>query len=263
MDFKLKGKVALISASSRGIGKAVAKELAMEGCKVIICARTKDSLNATKREIEEETNSEVVAVTANITKYADIKKVVDEGLAAFGRIDILVNNSGGPSPGFFLELDDNIWYNAIDLLLMSMVRFTRLVLPGMQERKWGRIINLTSFAVKQPVDNLILSNSIRLAIIGFAKTLSNQVGKDNITVNNITQGLTLTERVKQLAQNIAANKNIEIEKVFENWKQEIPVRRLAEPEEIAAVVAFLASKRASFINGATIQVDGGQIKFVM
>ena len=113
------------------------------------------------------------------------------------------------------------------------------------------------------MDNLILSNSIRLAIIGFAKTLSNQVGKDNITVNNITQGLTLTERVKQLAQNIAANKNIEIEKVFENWKQEIPVRRLAEPEEIAAVVAFLASKRASFINGATIQVDGGQIKFVM
>ena len=263
MDFKLKGKVALISASSRGIGKAVAKELAMEGCKVIICARTKDSLNATKREIEEETNSEVVAVTANITKYADIKKVIDEGLAAFGRIDILVNNSGGPPPGFFLELDDNIWYNAIDLLLMSMVRFTRLVLPGMQERKWGRIINLTSFAVKQPVDNLILSNSIRLAIIGFAKTLSNQVGKDNITVNKITQGLTLTERVKQLAQNIAANKNIEIEKVFENWKQEIPVRRLAEPEEIAAVVAFLASKRASFINGATIQVDGGQIKFVM
>jgi len=263
MDLKLKGKVALISASSRGIGKAVAKELAMEGCKVIICARTKDSLNATKREIEEETNSEVVAVTANITKYTDIKKVVDEGLAAFGKIDILVNNSGGPPPGFFLELDDNTWYNAIDLLLMSTVRFTRLVLPGMQERKWGRIINLTSFAVKQPVDNLILSNSIRLAIIGFAKTLSYQVGKDNITVNNITQGLTLTERVKQLAQNIAANKNIEVEKVFENWKQEIPVRRLAEPEEIAAVVAFLASERASFINGATIQVDGGQIKFVM
>ena len=263
MDFKLKGKVALVSASSRGIGKAVAKELAMEGCKVIICARTKDSLNATKREIEEETNSEVVAVTAIITKYADIKKVVDEGLAAFGKIDILVNNSGGPPPGFFLELNDNTWYNAIDLLLMSTVRFTRLVLPGMQERKWGRIINLTSFAVKQPVDNLILSNSIRLAIIGFAKTLSNQVGKDNITVNNITQGLTLTEKVKQLAQNIATNKNIEVEKVFENWKQEIPVRRLAEPEEIAAVVAFLASKRASFINVATIQVDGGQIKFVM
>ena len=263
MDLRLNGKIALVSASSRGIGKAVAKELAKEGCKIVICARNKDELNATKKEIETETNSEVVAVIADIRKQTDIENVVNAAVNTFGRIDILVNNSGGPPPGFFLELDDKAWYNAIDLLLMSTIRFTRLVLPGMQKRKWGRIINLTSFAVKQPVDNLTLSNSIRLAIIGFAKTLSNQVAKDNITVNNITQGLTLTERVKQLAQSIAESKRIEVEDVFNNWKQEIPVKRLAEPDEIAAVIAFLASERASFINGATIQIDGGQTKFVM
>ncbi|MGQ4832389.1 MAG: SDR family oxidoreductase [Candidatus Asgardarchaeia archaeon] len=263
MDFGIKGKVAIVSASSQGIGKAVAFELAREGAKVTICSRNKENLDKTADEIKKETRAEVIAVQADITKPKDIEKVVNATIEAHGTVHILVNNSGGPPAGYFEDFSDDDWYRAIDLLLMSTIRFIRFVLPYMKKQNWGRIINLTSVSVKQPIDNLILSNSIRLAIIGVAKTLANQLARYNITINNVCPGPTLTKRIENLAKARAEREGITIEEALENWIKEIPMKRMGKPEEIAALVTFLASERAGFITGTTIQIDGGYVKSIM
>lgn len=263
MDFGLDGKVAIVAAASKGLGKAVAFEFAKEKMKVVICARTKETLEAAAEEIKNKTESEVEFVVADVRVAEDIKKVVRHAIDLFGTVHVMVNNAGGPPAGYFMDFKDEDWYNAFTLNFMSAVRFIREVLPYMQKQKWGRIINITSLSVKQPLDNLILSNSIRLAIIGMAKTLSNQIGEYNITINNVCPGITLTARVKSLAEIKSKELNIPIDKVYDTWIKEIPVRRLGKPEDLAALITFLASERAGFITGTTIQVDGGQIKFVL
>ncbi len=259
MDLGLKDRVAIVAASSRGLGKACALELAREGAHVVICGRDQASLAATADEIHAATGAEVFPLEADLTDDAQIRRLVDGTLARFGRIDILVTNNGGPSAGFFADFDDEAWLAAHKLTLMSAVRLIRAVLPTMQAQKWGRIINLTSVSVKQPIDNLLLSNVYRPGVIGLAKTLSAQVAAEGITVNNVAPGYTRTDRVLDLARARAAVSDQTVDEVLAGIVADVPMQRMGEPGELAALVAFLASEQAAFITGATIQVDGGYV----
>jgi 3-oxoacyl-[acyl-carrier protein] reductase len=263
MDLQIKGKNALITASSLGIGRAVAETLIHEGCNVAICARNKDQLIKTAEEIKKLYNVEPIWVVCDINDGKDVDNTVEVVTRSLGPVDILVNNCGGPIPGYFEDLYDENWQTGFEHVLLSSVRFTRKVLQDMKERGWGRIINITSLTVKQPVDNLMLSNSLRPAVIGFAKTLSNEVGKYNITVNNIVPGYTLTNRLYGLAKNKAKIIGESHEHILADMVKDVPLGRLARPDEIASVVAFIASEKASFITGTTIQVDGGVIKGIL
>jgi 3-oxoacyl-[acyl-carrier protein] reductase len=260
MDLGLKNKVALVTASSRGLGRAVAEELAAEGAAIVICSRDKKAISETASEIAETTGAHVLALPADVSVPSDVKELVDAAVSRFGRIDILVTNAGGPPAGKFETLTAEQWEEATRLTLFSTLELTRRVLPGMKERRWGRILNITSIAVKQPVDNLMLSNSLRAAVTGFARTLANEVAAEGITVNNILPGYTRTERVEELAQMMAEKLAITPDEFKARWKNEIPMRRLGEPREFAALAVFLVSERASFITGTSVQVDGGWIK---
>src|SRR4051812_47031677 len=209
MDLGLKGKVALVAAASKGLGRACAEEFAREGASVVICARGKDALLATRDAIAGATRADVHAVVADMAETAGIERVARETLARFSRVDIVVNNAGGPPSGPFDTHSWSAWESAVNLTLRSAVELTRLVLPGMRERRWGRVINITSIAVKQPVDGLMLSNSLRAAVTGFARTLANEVARDGITVNNMMPGFTRTARVEQLNAATAAREGIE------------------------------------------------------
>lgn len=263
MDLGLANKVALVAAASRGLGRATAMELAREGATLVICARGADALAATRDAIARETGAEVRAVVADLSQRADIDRVTSEALSAFGRVDVLVTNAGGPPAGPFEQFDWDVWERTVNLTLRSAVELTRAVLPGMRERRWGRIINVTSITVKQPVDNLILSNSVRSAVTGFARTLANEVATEGITVNNVIPGYTRTERVEELAKANAAKEGITPRDVLARFEREIPMHRLGEPEEFAALAAFLASERASYITGQSIVVDGGWVRALL
>ncbi len=260
MDLGLKNKVALVAAASRGLGRAVAEELAAEGASLIICSRKAETIQRVAGEIEKSTGAAVLGLAADVSDPADIGRLVNAGLGRFGRIDILVTNAGGPAAGQFESFTLAQWEDATRLLLHSAVELARKVLPGMKERGWGRILNITSIAVKQPVDNLMLSNSLRAAVTGFARTLANEVAPQGITVNNIMPGYTRTERVEELARMMAEKQNITPEQFVAKWEQEIPMRRIGEPREFAALAAFLVSERASYITGVSMPVDGGWIK---
>ena len=263
MDLGLRGKVALVAAASRGLGRAIAFELANEGARLILCARGASDLEAARKDIATRTAVDVYAVVADLSDRAQLERVAAEALATFGQVDILVTNAGGPPPGVFEVHAWDAWERTVNLTLRSAVELTRAVLPGMRARKWGRVINVTSITVKQPVDNLILSNSIRAAVTGFARTLANEVATDGITVNNILPGYTRTERVEQLADATAKKEGVTPKDVVARIEKEIPMRRLGEPEEFAALAAFLASNRASYITGQSIAVDGGWIKSLL
>jgi 3-oxoacyl-[acyl-carrier protein] reductase len=263
MDLGLKNKVALVAAGSRGLGRAVAEELAAEGASLVLCARDQKTLTETAAAIAEQSNAHVLAVPADVTVIDDIKRVVESGNERFGHIDILVTNAGGPPAGRFEQLTREQWDDAIRLTLMSAVELTRQVLPGMKGRRWGRILNITSIAVKQPVENLVLSNSLRAGLTGFARTLANEVAADGITVNNILPGYTRTERLDELAQMMADKQGISSDQFRGKWEAEIPMGRLGEPREFAALVTFLASERASYITGTSIQVDGGWVRSLL
>lgn len=263
MDFGLEGKVALVAASSRGLGRAVAEELAGEGCRLVMCARGEHALEDARQAISEATGAEVVAVPADLTDPEDVLRLVARAEAEFGPVDILVTNTGGPPPGPFESHSPETWDDAVRQNLLSVINLCRAVLPGMKERGWGRIVNVTSVAVKQPVDGLILSNSIRAAVTGFAKTLANEVAEYGVTVNNVMPGFHRTERLDQLAEDIALRSETETSAVFAGWESSIPMGRLGDPREFAAVVAFLASERASYVTGSSIAVDGGSIKGVL
>jgi len=260
MDLGLKGKVALVAASSKGLGFAVAEELATEGSQLIMNGRGEESLERASSSITERFGVEVLAVAGDVSHRADAQRIVNAGIDRFGKIDILVTNSGGPPAGRFDELSSDQWDDAVRLLLTSVTDLTRLVLPGMKERRWGRILNITSIAAKQPVANLILSNSLRAGVTGFSKTLAAEVGEYAITVNTILPGYTATERVDELAEHIATKEGIDAGEVRKRWESEIPLGRLAEPREFAAMAAFLVSERASYITGSSIAVDGGWIR---
>jgi len=262
MDTGLKDKSVLITASSMGIGKAVAEMFAEEGCKIAISSRSKENLLSTAKEIKEKYAIEPFWSVCDLNKQKDIESTFAAVNAQFGNIDILVNNCGGPVPGLFQQLDEEDWNNAYEQVLLSAVRFSRLVLPGMMGNNWGRIINLTSISVKQPVDNLILSNSLRAGVTGFTKSLSNEVARFNITVNNVAPGMTLTGRLYELAVVEAKEKGKSHEEILADMAKRVPLNRLGRPEDIASVVIFLASKQASYVTGVTIQVDGGYVKSV-
>jgi 3-oxoacyl-[acyl-carrier protein] reductase len=263
MDLGLGGKVALVTAASKGLGRAIAEELAAEGVEVGMCARGEEALEAARAEIQRRTSAKVYAFVADVSQREGIERATSAMLDRFGRVDILVTNAGGPPAGPFEAHDWAVWQRAVDLTLRSAVELTRAVLPGMRERTWGRIINVTSIAVKQPVDNLILSNSVRSAVTGFARTLANEVATAGITVNNVIPGYTRTERVEELAAANAAKEGIAPRDVLARFEREIPMRRLGEPEEFAALAAFLASERASYITGQSIVVDGGWIRSLL
>jgi 3-oxoacyl-[acyl-carrier protein] reductase len=260
MDLGLQDRVAIVAASSKGLGKACALELAREGAMAVICARNAETLAATAQEIRTATGAEVSYIETDLTEPAHILHLADETLRRYGRIDVLVTNNGGPQPGYFDDFDDQAWSAAHQLTLMSAVRLIRAVLPAMRAQQWGRIINITSIAVRQPLDDLLLSNVYRAGVVGLAKTLSTQVAADGITVNNVAPGYTRTERVLEIDRARACKEGKTMEEITAGQADRYPMKRMAEPEELAALVAFLASERASYITGTTIPVDGGYIK---
>ncbi len=263
MDLGLKDKVAFVAGASKGLGKAVAIELSKEGAKVAICARERPALPRAVEEIRSLTGGEVIGIPADLTVSEQARGFIRGGLEHFGTVDILVNNAGGPPNRTFLEIDEDLWNFAYRLNLLSTITMTREAVPVMMQKRWGRIINLTSVAVKQPIEGLILSNTIRIGVAGLAKTLSNEFAPYNITVNNVCPGYTMTERVRELSEEVARKQGVSPEEVIDSWESQVALKRMGKPEEIAALVTFLASERAGFITGDSIQIDGGWFKGVM
>jgi 3-oxoacyl-[acyl-carrier protein] reductase len=256
VNLGLEGKVALVCGASRGLGRAIAGELAAEGATLALCSRDADRVGAAAAEL----GPDVLAVPADLAVAGEPTRAVETTVERFGRLDVLVANTGGPPAGSHDTLTLEDWDRATALLLRSTVELTGAALPGMKERGWGRVLIVTSVAVKQPVDNLILSNSLRAAVTGYAKTLSREVAAQGITVNTILPGYTATERVTDLNRANAEREGVEPEEIQARLEASIAMGRLAEPEEFAALAAFLASERASYITGAAIAVDGGWLR---
>lgn len=263
MDLGLKGRVAIVAAASKGLGRAVAEELAREGADVAICARTAVTLQETAQQIEKSTGHGVFHGALDVADSVAVSAFVAAVEARFGRVDICVTNSGGPPSKLFENTPPEAWRAALDQLLMSTIYFARETLPRMKKNKWGRLITITSSAVKQPIDGLLLSNSIRAAVTGLARTLANEYAAHGITVNNVCPGYTHTTRTDDLASVISARTGAKPAQVIADWEREIPVGRLGTPQEFAAVVAFLASERASYVNGTSIAVDGGLVRSLL
>ena len=260
MQLGIKDKVALVAAASKGLGKAVAFRLSREGTKVVICAREKERLFRTRDEISSETEGLVKAIVADVRKKEQVSSMVKQVSDEFGTIDILVCNAGGPPAGLADEFTPDDYRDALDLNLLSTVSLCYEVLPLMKKQKWGRIINMVSISAKQPIDTLILSNTTRAGVLGFSKSLSNQLAPFRITVNSVCPGYTKTERVEDLATAFADSGKGSIKDFYKNIEKAIPMGRFGTPEEIAQAVAFLASEGAGYITGVALQVDGGYIK---
>lgn len=260
MDLGLKGKVALVAGASKGLGKAVALGLAREGANVAIFSRDKARIELAAQEIRATTGAQVLAIVADASRAADAQRAVDETVKKYGALHIVVTNAGGPPPALFVDITDEQWQNAVDLTLMSAVRLSRAVIPHMQKNKWGRIIHLGSLTIKQPYDNLMLSNSIRAAVIGLAKTQSNELAKFGILVNTVSPGIIETDRVVQLMESRAKRNGTTEREEYALAEKNVPLGRVGRPEEFANMVVFLASERASFITGTHLIVDGGETR---
>jgi len=261
MNLELNNRTAMVAAASKGIGKACALALAAEGCRVSICARGAEELERAREEVAAQ--GEVLAVRADLSAPADVEAWYQQTVARFGHVDILVTNTGGPPVARFMELTDEQWQAGVESTLMNVVRLSRLVIPGMQERRWGRLIHLTSLVAKQPIDELTISSTLRAGLSGLTKTMANQLGPDQITVNAVLMGQILTDRQYHLADRRVKERGLTYEQYFEQAAAEIPLRRLGEPREIGEVVAFLALQRASYISGVSLQIDGGLIRSTM
>ncbi|GHO76663.1 short-chain dehydrogenase [Ktedonobacter sp. SOSP1-85] len=264
MDLGLKGKVAIVLAASKGIGRASALELAREGASVVIGSRDQEALTRTAQEIEAVSKSRVLPVPTDVTRLEDIRNIVATTVRELGRLDIVVNNAGGPKPGTFEMLDEEQWVAAFELNLLSTVRLVREVVPHLRKAGEGRIINIVSTSVKQPIDGLVLSNAVRSGVVGLAKTLSVELAEDNITVNNVCPGRILTDRVRQvyrIEERISAG--MSEEEALASVARDIPMKRLGDPAEMGAMVTFLASRQAAYITGTTIQVDGGLVRALL
>jgi len=260
MDLGLKDRVAIVAASSQGLGKAVAFGLAHEGARLALCARTESTLQETAEEICSKTGVEALARAIDVTDHEQVRRFVAETNERFGQVDICVANAGGPPSKSFAETTDDDWKRASDLNLMSTVYLAKETLPLMQARKWGRFIAITSLTVKQPVDGLILSNAVRSGVSGLVKSLANEYGPYNVLVNNVCPGYTATARLLELEAKLAARDGVTPQEIEARWAQQSPLGRIGQPEEFANLVVFLASERASYISGVSIAVDGGTVK---
>src|SRR5688572_14494768 len=260
MDLGLKDRVAILAASSQGLGKAAALGLAREGAKLALCARSESTLRETAEEIRRETGAKVLERPLDVTDHEQVRRFVADTVTRFGRLDICVANAGGPPSKTFSETTLEDWHAAANLNLMSTIHFAKETLPIMQQRRWGRFIAITSVAVKQPLDGLILSNSIRAGVSGLIKSLANEYGPYNVLVNNVCPGYTATARLLSLAQHLAEKEGVTAKEIEARWAGQTPLRRVGLPEEFANLLVFLASERASYITGTSIAVDGGIVK---
>jgi 3-oxoacyl-[acyl-carrier protein] reductase len=260
METGLRGRVAIVAASSQGIGKATAAAFATEGCRVAMCARNRLTLEAAAQEIRKQSGAEVFTQAFDVTDAGSVHNFVDAVAEKFGSVDICVTNAGGPPAKGFMAASIDEWRKAIDTNFMSTVYFAREVIPHMQRKRWGRIITLTSISTKQPVLDLVLSNAARAAVVGLVKSLANEFGKDGILVNNVGPGYTATDRLKELAHARSAALNKSEDEIFAAWASDSALKRIAQPEEVADTIVWLASERASYVTGQTILVDGGAYK---
>jgi 3-oxoacyl-[acyl-carrier protein] reductase len=260
VDLGLKGRVAVVCGSSQGLGRAVAEALAAEGARVVVNSRSPAKVEAARAEIAAATGAAVEGIAADLTDPAAVESLIEDAARTLGQVDILVTNTGGPPSGPFEAHGPEVWRQAIARNFESVVNLVRAALPGMKERRWGRILNVTSISVKQPVAGLILSNAVRAGVTGFARTIANEAAPFGVTVNNILPGYTRTERLVELAGAIAGREGGTAEDAYGRWESEIPMGRVGEPHEFAALAAFLCSERASYITGQSVAVDGGWIK---
>jgi len=262
MDLGLKNKVALVTGASKGIGKAAALALAAEGCRVCIVARTAESLQAAAAEIRDATNAQVIAIPGDLAESAFIDSLVKRIGDQLGDIDILVNNAGGPPPGTFLEHDDALWLKTLNQNFMSVVRLSRAIVPSMKRKQWGRILCVTSTIAKEPTSPMVLSASARAAVSAFTKAIAGELASFNITVNTVCPGGVQTERVETLMQATAQREGKSFEDILERSVSLIPMQRFASTQELAEVMVFLSSQRASYVTGVTLMVDGGLTKSI-
>jgi 3-oxoacyl-[acyl-carrier protein] reductase len=260
MELGLKGKVAIVAASSQGIGRATAEAFAAEGCKVAMCARNEQTLALAAESIRKTHGAEVFACALDVTDAVAVRQFVEAVVQKFGAADICVTNAGGPPAKGFLAASVEDWRRALDANFMSAVYFAQEVIPHMQRRRWGRIITLTSVTTKQPLADLVLSNAVRAAVVGLVKSLANEFGKDGILVNNVGPGFTATDRLKELAKSRSAASGKAEQQIFDGWAADSPLRRVGQPDEVADTIVWLASDRASYITGQTVLVDGGMYK---
>ena len=260
MDMGLKDRVAIVAASSQGLGKATAAAFAAEGCRVAMCSRNRTALEKAAEEIRLRHRGEVYSDPLDVTDPAAVHRFVESVVAKFGKVDICVTNAGGPPAKGFLAASIDDWKRALDANFLSTVYFAREVIPHMQKRHWGRIITITSITTKQPVPDLVLSNAVRTAVVGLVRSLANEFGKDGILVNNVGPGYTATDRLKELAKARSGTSGKSEQEIFAGWATDSALGRVGEPGEFADAVVWLASERASYITGQTVLVDGGAYK---
>ena len=262
MNLNLKNKNAIVCASSQGLGKAAAIDLAKEGVNLAICSRDQEKIDKAKEEILQKTdhNIKVIALKADLDSLEDIQIFLQEVEQSLGEVDILVNNTGGPPPSTFEQISDEDWQNAFNSTMMSAIRLSRALVPNMKKKEWGRIINISSVSVKTPVNGLFLSNSLRMGVLGWAKALADELAAHGITVNTVCPGYTRTERVEAILESQSSSSGLSKEEIEKTIADNIPMKRVGEAEDLAGLITFLASEKANYMTGLAVQVDGGSAR---